>query len=538
MPNEAATQTPAERPQMNMAKDSMPGSNSEVQSFLRDGMPAVLLLAFANIAFHWYFNNRYGYFRDEFNYMACGDHLAWGYVDHPPLVPFLLKISRMILGDSLRSIRFVPALVTSAGVVLTAMIARELGGRRYANFLAALAFVAAPVYLLNGSLLTTNYPEPLLWMGCVYFAILAVKRNEPRYWLLFGAVAGLGLEEKYSIAVLGFAIVAGLLLTEQRRVFAGKWIYLGGAVALLIFLPNLLWNVRHDWPFAQLMHNIRADGRDVALPPGEYFAQQILIMNPVTAPLWVAGVLTFLFSSRMKPYRFLGWSYLVAFTAFAGLKGKVYYLAPIYPVFMAAGAVVVEGFVAKWRQGWLKPVFAALLVGGGAWLAPVVMPILTVDQFISYMDKLPFKVPRSEHSHMRAVLPQHFADQFGWEEMVATVNQAYMRLSPEERPGCGIFAQNYGQAGAIDFLGRRYGLPPALSGHQSYFLWGPRGYSGNCLIVLDDSRERLQQLFEQVEYVGSSDNPYALERNIPVFICRKAKFGTLAEVWPQLKKWR
>jgi hypothetical protein len=155
------------------------------------------------------------------------------------------------------------------------------------------------------------------------------------------------------------------------------------------------------------------------------------------------------------------------------------------------------------------------------------------------MAKLPFEVPRSEHSHMRAILPQHFADEFGWEEMVATVNQAYSRLSPEERPGCGIFAQNYGQAGAIDFFGRRYGLPHAVSGHQTYFLWGPRGYSGNCLIVLDDSKKTLEGLFERVEYVGkSADNPYALEREIPVFICRGAKFGSLAELWPRLKRWR
>ena len=187
----------------------------------------------------------------------------------------------------------------------------------------------------------------------------------------------------------------------------------------------------------------------------------------------------------------------------------------------------------------MKPVAALILVAGGVWLAPVVMPILPVDQFISYMQKLPFAIPRSEHSHMRAVLPQHFADQFGWEEIVAATNQAYTRLTPEERPGCGIFAQDYGQAGAIDFFGRRYGLPPALSGHQTYFLWGPRGYSGNCLIVLDDSKENLEQLFEHVEFVGrSADNPYALEREIPVYICRGAKFGSLEKVWPQLKKWR
>jgi hypothetical protein len=511
----------------------------EKSSFLADGMPIVLFLAIANFLLHCYFNNRYGYFRDEFDYIACGDHLAWGYVDQPPLVPFLAKLSRLVLGDSLRSIRFVPALATSAAVILTAMIARELGGRRFAVVVSSLAFIAAPFYLSDGSIMTTNSLEPLLWMGCVYFAILAIKRDDPRFWLWFGVVAGMGLEEKYSIAVLGFAMVVGLLLTEQRRVFASKWIWLGGALAFLVFLPNLQWNVRNHWPFAELMHNIKADGRDVVLSPLANFAQQVLILHPILAPVWIIGVLAFLFSARLKPYRFLGWCYLAAFAVFVVLKGKNYYLTPIYPVYLAAGAVVIESFIARSRQVWLKPAIVVLILAGGAWLAPLVIPVFSVDQFISYMDKLPFKVPRNEHSHMRATLPQHYADQFGWEEIVAKVNQAYSQLSPEERPGCAIFAQDYGQAGAIDFFGRRYGLPPALSGHQTYFLWGPRGYSGNCMIVLDDSREVLETLFEHVEYVGkSADNPYALEREIPVFICRGAKFGTLTELWPRLKKWR
>jgi len=511
---------------------------SEKSSFLADGMLVVVLLAVANFLMHFYFNNRYGYFRDEFDYMACGDHLAWGYVDQPPLVPFLVKISRLVLGDSLRSIRFIPALATSAAAILSAMITRELGGRRFAMVLSALAFIAVPIYLSDGTLLTTNCLEPLLWMGCVYFAILAIKRDDPRYWLWFGVVAGFGLEEKYSIAVLGFAIVVGLMLTEQRRVFTRIWIWLGGGLAFLVFLPNFLWNVRNHWPFVELMRNIKAEGRDVVLSPVAYFAQQILIVHPILAPIWIIGVLAFLFSTRLKPYRFLGWCYFAAFIVFVVLKGKNYYLGPIYPVYLAAGAVVIESFIERSRQVWLKTVLVVLILAGGAWLAPVVMPVLPVDQFISYMDKLPFKVPRSEHGHMRAILPQHFADQFGWEEIVATVNQAYSKLSPEERPGCGIFAQDYGQAGAIDFFGRRYGLPPALSGHQTYYLWGPRGYSGNCLIVLDDSKDVLEGLFEHVEYVGrSSDNRYALEREIPVFICRGAKFGSLAAMWPRLKHW-
>jgi hypothetical protein len=511
----------------------------EQPPFLADGMFVVLFLALANLALHCYFNNHYGYFRDEFDYMACGNHLAWGYVDQPPLIPFLMRLSQLILGDSLRSIRLIPALASSATIILTAMIARELGGRRFALLLSALTVALVPVYLLDASLMITNSLEPLLWMGCAYFAILAIKRDHPRYWLWFGLVAGIGLEEKYSIALFGFGIVVGLLLTEQRRVFFSKWIWLGSAVAFLVFLPNLLWNIHNHWPFLELMRNIKADGRDVALSPLAYFGQQVLIVSPFSAPVWIAGVAAFFFSSRLKPYRFFGWSYLVALAVFIVLKGKNYYLAPIYPVFLAVGAVGIESFLERFRQAWPKAIIVTLVVAGGALLAPAVMPILPVEHFLGYMEKLHLSVPRSEHSHMRAILPQHFADQFGWEEMVATVNRAYTRLSPEERPGCGIFAQDYGQAGAIDFFGRRYGLPPALSGHQTYFLWGPRGYSGNCLIVLDDTRESLEEKFEHVEFVGLSvDNPYALEREIPVFICRGAKFGSLAAIWPRLKKWR
>ena len=512
-------------------------SSVKTRAFFADGMVAVVAIALAKLFLHFACNNRYGYFRDEFDYLACGDHLAWGYVDQPPLLPFLVRVSRMLLGDSLRSIRFLPALAASALVILAALITREMGGRRFALILTAVTVLIAPIYLSDGSLLTTNSLEPLLWMGCVYSAILAINRKDPRYWIWFGVIAGLGLEEKYSIAVLGFGIVGGLLLTEQRRALSSKWFWLGGLAAFLIFLPNIIWNIQHHWPFLELMRNIRASGRDVELSPLQYFTQQVLLVHPLSAPIWITGVISLLFSARLKPYRLLGWCYLITFTVFVALKGKNYYLAPIYPVLLAAGAVVIEHAMERLGQAWLKPVMIVLLLAGGAWLAPLVVPLLPVDSFISYMDSLPFDVPRSEHSHEGVTLPQHYADQFGWEEMVATVAQAWSRIPEAGKSDCGIFAQDYGQAGAIDFFGRHYGLPPALSGHQTYFLWGPRGYSGHCLIVLDDRQETLEKLFKHVEYVGKSDNPYALERNIPVFICKGARFGSLAELWPKLKKW-
>jgi len=527
-----------------------------------DGLFIIFLLSLALLIFHCIFNNRYGYFRDEFNYMASGDHLAWGYVDQPPLLPFLVRVSRAILGDSLRSLRFLPALAMSATVVLTGLIAREFDGRRFALLLSAVAVIVAPMYLSDGSLVTTNCLEPLLWMGCAYFAILAVKKD-PRYWVPFGVVAGLGLEEKYSIAIFGFAIVVGLLLTKERRVIVNKWFLIGGLLAFLIFLPNLIWNIRNNWPFIELMRNIRAAGRDVELSPLDFFVQQILLIHPLAAPIWITGLFALLFSQRLRQFRFLGWSYVISFVTFVLLKGKNYYLAPIYPMLLAAGALMIEAVICRGHSsserersdrfqptalstslesGRCAPVLSAgiivVLLVSGALLAPFVVPVLPVERFISYMNSSPLKLPRTEHSHESAQLPQHYADQFGWEELAAKTAEAWSRLAPEERVDCGIFAQNYGQAGAIDFFGRRYGLPRALSGHQTYYLWGPRGYTGNCMIVIDDDKETLDRLFNYVELVGTSDNPYALERNLTVWICKGSKFGSLAQLWPRVKKWR
>jgi hypothetical protein len=502
-------------------------------------MALIWAVALADLLFHIYFNNRYGYFRDEFDYMACGNHLAWGYVDQPPLIPFLIRVCRAVFGDSLRSIRVIPALASSLLIVQTAVLARELGGKRFALLLSAVTALIAPQYLSNGSLLTTNCLEPNLWMGCAYFAILAIKRSDPRYWLWFGVIAGVGLEEKYTIALFAFGVVAGLLITQHRRAFLDKWIWFGGAGAFLVFLPNLLWNIHYHWPFLQLMHNIRAEHRDVLLGPGEYFVQQTILVHPLAAPIWIAGLAALFFSARLRPYRFLGWTYVVCYAVLFGLHGKNYYLAPAYPMLLAAGAVVIESALDRPIGAWLKPTIVVILLAAGAYLAPVTVPVFSPDHFLAYTKHLPFKLPVMEYQHRRAALPQWYADQFGWNEIVAETAQAWNQLAPEEHSHCAVFAQDYGQAGAIDFLGRRYGLPPALSGHQTYFLWGPHRFSGNCMIVLDDRPDRLSQFFEHVQYVGTSaDNPYALEKRIDVFICRGSKFGTLAQVWPQLKKWR
>jgi Dolichyl-phosphate-mannose-protein mannosyltransferase len=508
------------------------------------GMAIVCAIALAKFALHIYFNNRYGYFRDEFDYMSCGDHLQWGYVDQPPLIPFLTHLSRAVLGDSLRAIRFLPALASSLLVVQAAATARQLGGRRFALILTALCVALAPQYLSNGGLLATNYLEPNLWLGCAEFVILAIKRNDPRYWIGFGIVAGLGMEEKYTIAVFGLGVVVGLLFTQQRRTFLNPWIWLGGLAAFVIFLPNLLWNLHYDWPFLQLIRAIRAEGRDVVLGPFQFFFQQLLIVNPLAGPVWLAGLFALFFWRPLRSYRVLGWSYIVSYVVIFLQHGKNYYLAPIYPMLFAAGAVAIDSALdsrkdSSFGRTWLKPVIAVVLLVNGIYLIAIVVPVLSPDRFLAYAKTLPFKLPVNEHSHARAALPQWYADQFGWKEIADATALAWSRIPQAERADCGIFAQDYGQAGAIDFFGRREGLPGAMSGDRTYWIWGPRGYSGNCMIVLDDRKEVLERYWNQVEFVGrSAPSEWALEQQIPVFICKGKKFDSWANVWPHLKRWR
>jgi hypothetical protein len=308
-----------------------------------------------------------------------------------------------------------------------------------------------------------------------------------------------------------------------------------------VFLPNLLWNLHYDWPFLQLIRAIRAEGRDVVFGPFQYFFQQLLIVNPFAAPVWLAGLFALLLWRPLRPYRALGWSYLVSYTVIFLQHGKNYYLAPIYPMLFAAGAVAIDSVLGEFPspRAWLKPVLATVVFVSGAYLSPIVVPMLSPERFLAYTKTLPFKLPVNEYSHMRVALPQWYADQFGWKEIADETTVAWNRIPPAERPDCGIFAQDYGQAGAIDFFGRREGLPGAMSGDRTYWLWGPHNYSGQCMIVLDDRKEVLEGYWNQVEFIGrSAPNPYALEQQIPVFLCRGKKFDSWAGEWPHLKRWR
>jgi 4-amino-4-deoxy-L-arabinose transferase-like glycosyltransferase len=337
------------------------------------------------------------------------------------------------------------------------------------------------------------------------------------------------------MGIFGAGIVLGLLLTPGRRMLASPWLWLAGAIAFLIFAPNLLWNLQHRFPFLELQANIRRSGRDVALTPLAFFGQEILAMHPLTLPLWLAGLWFYFFSTRGKVFRSLGWAWVFTAAVIVSISPRVYYLFPAFPLLFAAGSVVWESRFTRWSL-WLKLTWPALLVITGALLAPVAIPVLSPETYIRYTQALHIAPPAIE-THRLGPLPQLFADQFGWEEMAATVARVYNSLPPEVRPKTAIFGQNYGQAGAIDLFGPKYGLPPAISGHQSYFLWGPRGYTGESVIVMDGRQTDLESRFAEVQNVASVYHPYSMPyEHFDVFYCRGLK-RPLEEIWPQVKNW-
>ncbi|HKT68148.1 MAG TPA: glycosyltransferase family 39 protein [Terriglobales bacterium] len=503
-----------------------------------NGPTLVAYVAGALLLLHLLTASRYGYFGDEMYHMACGEHLAWGYVDQPPLIALVAWLVRHTLGTSLLAIRFVPALAGAAAVLITGSIARELGGGRFAQTLATLCVACSSVYLILNYLFTMNAWEPLLWAACAYVVIRIIKTGNQKLWLWFGLLSGIGLENKYSMAVFGFGVVVGLLLTPERKALAHKWIWLAGALAFAIFLPNLLWNIQHHFPFLELMRNIHASGRDVVLGPGQYLVQQILIMNPLTFPVWLAGIIYLLFARNARPYRVLGWTFLAVFATFFILHGKDYYTSPVYTIALAAGAVGLES-VTRSRTGlWTRTVFLVLLLAATAAMLPMNLPVLSPERLVHYVEKFPLKPQASEKAHARAELPHYFAWQFGWPEMVQTVSRAYHSLPPDQQAKTAIIGNNFAESGAIDLLGPKYGLPKSIGVHQSYWLWGPRNYTGEIMIVLGDEPGTLKQWCQSLEVVAEpADIPYgaAFERH-PVLLCRGLR-QNLQQVWPKLKDW-
>jgi 4-amino-4-deoxy-L-arabinose transferase-like glycosyltransferase len=491
----------------------------------RVAWPIVLAFTAIKLAVHLYASDSYSWFRDELYFLACSRHLDWGYVDHPPLIAIVAWIGDH-LGDSLRAFRLPVTIAGAVRVLLTGVLTARMGGGRVAQALACAAVLCSSMYLGMDSILTMNTFEHIFWLVCILAVVEIVNGGSEKWWLVFGVAAGLALQTKISVLFLAFAIGVAILLTPLRRSLLRPWIWVGAAIALVIFLPNLVWQMQRDFPTLELLRNVKETGKNVVLPFVPFAVQQVMMLNPFMAPVWIAG-LVWLFGSR---YRVLAFTYVVLFATFFWFEAKDYYVAPIYPMLFAAGAVWLS------RRRWtFIPAFALMLIGGLI-AAPLVLPIFPPQQYIAYQQAIGAEQQQTEVSHT-AAWPQLFADQMGWEEMVREVARIYHALPPEQRAKTAIYGSNYGQAAAIDFYGPKYGLPRAISGHQNYYLWGPREYTGESMIVIASAIVRTRPLYDRIEVVGKRFHPYGIpDENGPVFLCRTKR--PLREIWGNYKNWR
>ena len=495
-------------------------------------------LALVKLAIHLITNilGGYGIFRDELYYLACTRHLGLGYVDQPPLSIYLLAANSWLFGESIFALRFLPALFGSLTVLLIGLLTRELGGGRWAQLLAGLASLVSLIFLAMDSVYSMNAFDHLVWAAVALLVARLLRTGQPAYWPLIGSAVGLGLLNKVGVLWLGAGIAVGLLATRERRWLGTRWPWLAGLLALALFLPYVWWNLTHDMAHLEFIRNATA-GKYSGLSARTFVFDQFLVQNPVTVPVWGSGLIFLLFSPSGRRFRMLGWIYLASLLILvANGHSKAEYLSPAYAILFAAGGVALERWLGRPALAWARAVIAILLLGGLI-LAPVVVPILPVDTYIAYAETLGIEPSTSENKEL-AELPQFYADRFGWEEKAAAVARVYDSLPPEEREVAAVFGENYGRAGAIDHFGPELGLPYAISPHNSYWLWGPRHFTGEVVIVLGGEREGLERSFESVEWAGQVPcrlcMPY--ESDLPIFVCRDLKLP-IAEVWERLKNY-
>ena len=494
---------------------------------LADLAPALGLLLF-----HLALLPGYGVFRDELYYMACGRHPAWGYVDHPPLVGWVAWTVRQLVGDSHLALRVVAALTAAATVFVTARIAKELGGGPFARFLAGLAAALLPISLELGSVYSMNVFDLLFWAILFWIVVRLLSGGDERLWLVFGLVAGVGLLNKISVLFLGFGLVIGLVVGRRFDVFRSRWFWAGGALAALVFLPHLVWQQVHGWPTLEFMANARRD-KMVALSATGFLGQAVL-QTGVASWLWILGLGWLLLARAAVRVRALGVLFLVVLAVLVLTGGKPYYLAAAYAAPLAAGAVALERLAAG-RAFWLRPVVAVLVLGGGLLLSPLARPVLPVDAYVGYAAALGIG-PSTDERHEIGRLPQFYADMHGWREMAETVARVVRALPEEDRAKACVFGQNYGEAGAMEYFGPDLELPPALSAHNSYWLWGPGECAGEVLVVMGDSRESLEEIFRVVE-LGATFTcldcmPY--ENDLPIWVARGLR-PSIRELWPEIR---
>ena len=494
-----------------------------------------IALGFAGAAFavHLAFANRYDVFRDELYFIVCGRHPALGYVDQPPVVP-LVAAAMYGLGHQTWLLRMPAVFAAAALVLVTCAFVRLLGGGRGATVMAGAATAFAPMFLGLAATLNTTTFEPLCWTLVAYLVARRIVLGERSAVLWCGAVIGVTLEIKDSIPFWIVALAIGVLATDARRILATREAALGALIAVALVVPNVIWQATHGWTIVELLRN-GANGKNVVLPPLAFIGNQILVMNPLFAPIWIAGIIGPYTVRALRAARPFAIAFVTIYAIMIALHGKDYYLAAAYPTAFAIGAVALEHAIgnAALRTTWIGLGVALSVI-----VAPMALPILAPPALVAYERTLHLAPQAAEKVSEGVLLPQDFADMLGWHDFVREVGTAWQQIPPTARAHTSVLVNNYGEAAALDVYGAEYGLPPALSGHNQYYLWALRGQPATDILRVQNNLAALRPYCTEMRPLGTTFSPYAMpyENGKGIAYCR-AVHPPLAKLWPRLKEY-
>lgn len=486
------------------------------------------------LCIHFLTSTNYGLHRDAFLYFAQSEHLAWGFISVPPFTATIIRFSVWLLGDSVFALRVFPALAGAINIVLIGLIVREMGGKSVATLLACGAYLLSPAFLRSNSLLQPVSFDQMFWLLAAFFVVKLVSTRDPWYWLAIGITAGVGMMNKYAIAFFFLGLFFALFSTPDRKWFASRYLYIGLIIALVLILPNVYWQYRHNWPIISHMHELRETQLVHVSYAGFLFGQ--LWMNFNVLFIWIAGVYFYFFMKQGKDFRILGFIFIYTLLILLFLNGKTYYTLGLYPFLFAGGGIAFE----SWFQNRYKAVpylvfilMLLILIPG----LPLSLPVLSLQNMVEYGKQASNYGAKGAfiwEDGLARELPQDYADMTGWEEMVQKVARVYHSFPEDLKKQTLILGESYGQAGALNYFRKKYELPEPVSFSESFVFWAPDTIHATQIIVVDDIPRYDSEYFRSVVVLDSVTDPYARDRGyIHLF---SEPVGNLAETWKTMSK--
>ena len=492
--------------------------SSRLSQWLNEWWIIIAFIA-VKLAIHFSTNTIYELQRDAFLYIALGEHLDWGFHSVPPSIGVFANISRFLFGDTAFALRFFPAIIGACSILLIGIMVKEMGGNRLAVFIACLAFLTSPSFLRSNTLFQPVSFNQFYWLLLSFLVFRLIKTGKPQYWIWIGVVAGFAFLNKYAVVFYLAAFFVSIFITPLRKWLKTYYPYLGAGVAGIIVLPNILWQIRHDWPVILHMREL-AEYQLVHVRTDLFLLEQVM-MNLPAAFIWMAGLVFLFIQKPFREFRIFGFIYVLVLVQLLILSGKHYYTLGLYTTLFAFGGYAIVSWFSK-KAIFIPYVLIGLNIILAILILPMGLPVLKPEKYVEYVKKIGMENSERWEDGQYHDLPQDYADMAGWNELTEIVYSAWQELTPDEQKRCTLFSNNYGEAASVNFLGKKHGLPDVVSYADSYLFWAPDSISADFLIKIGED-DNLYNLYHDVQVYGRITHPYARQSGTPVYLCRNPK---------------